>query len=199
MIRELVFAFLHVATRVRYRFARLGKGSIVKPFPRKIHGTQYIFIGEGCFFGDGLVLVATKNSGSTSEGPKILIGDRCVFGAGAFISCTHSIHVGADVLTSARVFIGDSYHGYSDPSKPIIQQGMEGENEIKIGDGSFLGIGCAVLSGVTLGKNCFVGANAVVTKSFGDYSVIAGNPARLIKRYDLERKKWVAMDDAPVG
>jgi len=51
---------------------------------------------------------------------------------------------------------------------------------VEIGEYSFIGAGACILPGVTLGKGCVVSAGAVVTKSAPDYSVLAGNPARII-------------------
>lgn len=191
MIRRFVFALLHIAARKVFRFQRFGARSIIKPFPRQIAGAKYVEIGNDCFFGDGLVLIVSALDGNRAPQPTCTFGNRCVFGSDAFISCTKSIVIGNDVLTSSRVYIGDSYHGYSDPSVPIIHQKMEGAAPIRIGDGCFLGIGCAILPGVKLGRNCVVGANAVVTRSFDDYTVIAGVPARAIKYYDRDQERWV--------
>ena len=55
---------------------------------------------------------------------------------------------------------------------------------ITIGDNVWIGGGAMILAGVTLGDNVVVGAGSVVTKSFGDNVVIAGNPARVIKKLD---------------
>ena len=54
-----------------------------------------------------------------------------------------------------------------------------------------LGFGCQILSGVKIGKHCVVAAGAVVTKDVPDYSVVGGNPAKLLKRYSFEKKEWV--------
>jgi len=59
----------------------------------------------------------------------------------------------------------------------IITEGKE----IEIEDDCFVGAHSFILKSVRLGKHCIVGANSVVTKSFPAYSVIAGNPAKLIK------------------
>ncbi|MGT2785519.1 sugar O-acetyltransferase [Streptococcus merionis] len=64
--------------------------------------------------------------------------------------------------------------------------GLEYGAPITIGDNVWIGGGAIILPGVKLGNNVVVGAGAVVTKSFGDNVVIAGNPARVIKRIDNE-------------
>lgn len=175
-----------------YGFKAFGAGSVIKPFPVRIDGTRHISIGRDCFFGSGLTLVAVEEHCGKRHDPVCTIGERCAFGAEFVLSCTNSITIGDSVLASARVFVADSYHGYSDVNRAILDQPMEGEAPVCIGDGCFLGIGSAVLPGVTLGRNCVVGANAVVTKSFPDYSVIVGNPARLIKRFDPLAGAWIA-------
>ncbi|MBP9691061.1 acyltransferase, partial [Candidatus Woesebacteria bacterium] len=53
--------------------------------------------------------------------------------------------------------------------------------EVHIGDECLIGAKSTILKGVTLGTHCVVGANSVVTKSFPAYSVVAGNPAKLIR------------------
>lgn len=57
---------------------------------------------------------------------------------------------------------------------------LELAGEIKVGDNVFIGMGALVLPNVTIGSNCIIGANSVVTKSVPDGSIVAGNPARLI-------------------
>ena len=62
--------------------------------------------------------------------------------------------------------------------------GLEYGAPITIGDNAWFGGGVTILPGVTLGDNVVVGAGAVVTKSFGDNVVLAGNPAKIIKTLD---------------
>jgi acetyltransferase-like isoleucine patch superfamily enzyme len=183
-----LFSFLQARW---YGFKRFGKGSFIKPLAVRISGVKHISIGRNCFFGSGLILVAVEELHGRRHEPMCLIGDGCAFGEDFVLSCTSRIMIGNNVLASTRVFIADSYHGYEDTGRAILNQPMAGDASVIIGDGSFLGIGCAVLPGVTLGRNCVVGANAVVTKSFPDFSVVVGNPARLIKRYDPVVEKWV--------
>ena len=61
-----------------------------------------------------------------------------------------------------------------------------------IGDNVWLGEKVAVLPGVRIGHGVVVGAGAVVTRDVPDHCIVAGVPARVIKRYDFERQQWVA-------
>ena len=62
--------------------------------------------------------------------------------------------------------------------------------ETKIGENCFIGIGAAIQAGTILGNHCVVGANSVVKGIFPDYSIIAGVPAKVIKRYNIQSGLW---------
>jgi len=61
---------------------------------------------------------------------------------------------------------------------------------VSIGDGSWIGENVCIV-GATIGKNCVIGANSVVTKNIPDFCVAVGIPARIIKRYDLNKCAWI--------
>ena len=93
-----------------------------------------------------------------------------------------------NVLCADKVNIVAENHGYLDVTTPIREQPCV-TGEIVVGEGSWLGINVTILAGTTIGKNSVVGANSVVKGKFQDYCVIAGNPAKVVKRFDGE--KWV--------
>jgi len=75
------------------------------------------------------------------------------------------------------------------PLDPVERNsGIEYGAPIKIGDNFWAGGGVTILPGVTLGDNVVVGAGAVVTKSFGDNVVLAGNPAKIIKEIPVHEE-----------
>ncbi|HEX4032102.1 MAG TPA: acyltransferase [Terracidiphilus sp.] len=139
------------------------------------------------------------------EGPepiqiKLALGKGCKIGRRSTISAKRYIELEADVLLALGVLIMDHNHEYSDPRLPIHAQGETEGGRIVIGRNSWLGYGCVISCGrgeLTLGRNCVVGANSVVLQSFPDFSVVAGNPAKLVKTYDLNSGKWIRAN-APV-
>ena len=60
-----------------------------------------------------------------------------------------------------------------------------------IDEDSHIGANSVVVAGVHIGKRCQIGAGSVVTKDIPDYSVAVGNPAKVIKRYDINKQKWI--------
>lgn len=87
-------------------------------------------------------------------------------------------------IIGPRVTIMTSMHNYRD-AQYVPYDEVELLGPVKIGEASWIGFGALLLPGVVLGRGCIVGAGAVVTKSFGDGAIVAGNPARLIGSRDL--------------
>ena len=122
--------------------------------------------------------------------PRLTIGDRTSIGAQSHIACVGEIEIGRGVLTAARIFIGDTYHDYEDPNMAVLDQPMAPPEKVTIGDGAFLGIGSAVLMGVTVGENAYVGAGAIVTTDVEPRTLVVGNPARPVRRWDPRAEEW---------
>lgn len=113
----------------------------------------------------------------------LVIGDRCVIGARACITAHTSIVIGDDVWFGKDVFVSDASHGYTDPTVPIGRQ--LGEHQpVSIGAGSWIGHGAIVLPGTTIGRNVVVAAGSVVRGTIEDHAIVAGVPARVVRRLD---------------
>jgi acetyltransferase-like isoleucine patch superfamily enzyme len=111
------------------------------------------------------------------------------------IACVGEVIIEDDVQTSDRVFIGDTYHGYEDPNLAVIDQPMAYPQPVRIGRGSFLGIGSVVLPGVTIGEQSYVGAGAVVSSDVPARTLVIGNPARPYRHYDGRSGQWTNIED----
>lgn len=165
------------------KFESFGDRSIIMWPPTTIFNEQYISIGSHTMIGQHVALSAGMIPGQLCvTSPVVRIGDRCLIGRGSGIVGHFSIEIGDDVWTGHHVYITDQNHGYEDISRPISQQ-TQPERAVRIGDGSWLGHGCIVLPGVTIGRHVVVGANSVVTHDLPDYCVAVGTPARVIRQF----------------
>lgn len=125
--------------------------------------------------------------------PVIVIEDNCAMGTYSIISGKNRIHLERDVLVSQWALIMDHNHAYEDITTPVVKQGITEGGRIRIGQGSWIGRGAAILcpkGELTIGRNCVIAANSVVTRSIPDYSVVAGLPARIVRQYDPGTKTW---------
>lgn len=126
------------------------------------------------------------------HGGKIEIGDFCYVGEGARIWSALNIRVGNRVLISHLVSIYDStthplradlrhaqYREILESGHPKVMD--LGEKAVEISDDVWIGSHAIILRGVNLGQGCVVSAGSVVTKSVPEFTLVAGNPARIIR------------------
>lgn len=134
------------------------------------------------------------------EGPcaKIAIGDKCFINGGTQIICRVGITFGNYVTVASGVTIYD----HDSHSKSHLERRMDIDQQlvdepsgnfisnkswqnvnaksVTVEDDVWIGMNCILLKGVTIGKGSIIGAGSVVTKSVPPFSVVAGNPARIV-------------------
>lgn len=166
------------------RFGQLGARSCLVFPTGSVFGEAWIHIGEHTTVGPYVSLSAGMVPGlDLGSEPIIRIGDRCKIGRGSHIVGHRRIEIGDDVITGPYVYITDQNHGYADPEVPIGQQ-WPTEDPVRIGPGTWLGAGSIVLPGTRLGSNVVVAAGSVVRGDVPDRCVVAGVPARIVRRYE---------------
>ncbi len=113
-------------------------------------------------------------SGNLSIGENTWVGHECMIVS----SC--SVQIGANVDIAPRVYIGTGTHELDvDGARSA---GVGKNQPVTIGDGAWLGAGCLILPGVTIGEKVVVAAGAVVVSDVQPYTLVGGVPARLIKQ-----------------
>ncbi len=117
----------------------------------------------------------------------VLIGHHTLIGMGNVI--IGPILIGNNVIFAQNIVASALNHEYKDVHIPIHKQPII-TNPIVIEDDCWIAANSVITAGVTIGKHSVVAAGAIVTKSVPPYSVVAGNPAKIIKQYDFEQKDW---------
>lgn len=117
----------------------------------------------------------------------LIIGKKVLVGIGSKLIAP--ITVGNNVLIAQNVLMSGMNHDFEDVTQPIVHQGFSTQ-KITIEDGAWIGAASIITAGVTIGKNAVVGAGSVVTKDVAAYTLVVGNPARVMKRFDFSVNKW---------
>lgn len=143
-------------------------------------------LGDNVDIADGAVFAPLMGEHPS----RIIVGNNVHFGSQNRIASKDAVIIEDDVLFAAFVHVTDHSHDYHDISLPISRQGVIGKGPVVIKRGAWLALGCHILSGVTVGEHSVVAANAVVTKDVPPYTVVGGNPARIISQYDFETNAW---------
>lgn len=175
------------------RFGTFGEGALIC-FPNPaLYNEHAMHIGAGTMIGPYCSLSVGMLPGQPLLHDRILvIGERSVIGRGSSIVAHYSVEIGNGVFTGPNIYITDQNHTFDDLTMEIGRQPTK-EGSVKIGDGCWIGTGAVILPGVELGRNVVVGANAVVSKSVPDYSLVAGVPAKVIRQY-RPNEGWVRVD-----
>ncbi len=175
-----------IITKIFFPQARI----VRRPF--YIRGSTFIKIGKHFTAGVGLRLDAfpDKKQNCINIGNNVQVNDY------VHICAIESLSIGNNVLIGSRVFITDHNHGsysglmeHSDPDVPPEKRKLS-SSPVYIGDNVWIGEGAGVLSGVRVGKGSVIGCGAVVTRDIPGYCLAVGSPARVVKKYNLQTKKW---------
>ena len=158
-----------------------GKGAIIRRRRSRIDVFPWnqFTVGKNSLIED----FTTINNGAGD----VIIGDNARIGIGSVV--IGPVRFGNKVGLGQHVFISvlimDMRMEMDSNEQPLVKK------TVVIDEDSHIGANCVVVAGVHIGKRCQIGAGSVVTKDIPDYSVAIGNPARVIKRYDINKQKWI--------
>lgn len=172
-----------VLTKIAYKGARLIRRPV---YMRGRKGLRY---GGGLTTGHGCRFDLLPNPDT------LCIGNRCEMGDYTHIVAHEKVLIGDNVLMASKVFISDTNHGWyrgdnqTSPYSPPNSRKLV-TNPVMIGDNVWIGENVVILPGTRIGNGCIIGANAVVSGIYDDNLMIAGVPAKIIKKWDVEKQEW---------
>jgi acetyltransferase-like isoleucine patch superfamily enzyme len=185
VLNFLELLFFDLLVRGTFKFC--GKKTLLYS-PYRLEGQKNICIGSNTTMQKGGWLScypAVSNGKAT-----LTIGSGCVLGYNNHIISAQSVTIEDHVLTANNVYISDNSHSYVDIMKPIMFQGVTVRGPVVIGSGTWLGENVCVV-GASIGKNCVIGSNSVVTRNIPDFSVAVGAPAKVIKKFSHADGVWI--------
>lgn len=172
------------------RFKRCTRHSnIIKPF---IATYDCISMGRAYILNNARI-EGVKKYNNVYFNPEIVIGDGVSIQQNLHLTCANKIVIGKNTAIAANVTITDIHHPYTDINVPIERQNIE-VKEVIIGEECKIYNGAVILPGAHIGNHVSIGANSVVNKDIPDFCVVAGAPARIIKRYNPEANEWQKTD-----
>ena len=186
-------AFCRLKSVLYYRhvFAGFGSGSVLYK-PMMLSNPRFIHIGRNVTIRQGVRLEAILSD--PANPPKLSIGDNVNIEQNVHIVCHSRVTIGNDVSITGHCAIVDVTHPYNDVHDPtrIGDRILAERSFVEIGERSFLGFNAIIMPNVCIGRYCIVGAHSVVTRDVPDYCVVAGNPARVQRRFDAARNEWTS-------
>jgi acetyltransferase-like isoleucine patch superfamily enzyme len=138
-----------------------------------------IKVGDNFMLGRNSIIECTGVIRELGEG--LTVGDHVGIGAYSFIMVRGEVRIGSNTITGPYVSMHAENHVYKDPERPIRLQGSTRKGII-IGEDCWIGAKATILDGVRIGNGCIIAGGAVVTKDVPDYAVVAGVPARIIRK-----------------
>jgi acetyltransferase-like isoleucine patch superfamily enzyme len=134
---------------------------------------------QGVVIEDNVLI--NRNCMIQAKSGAIRIGKNTSIGSYSMITALAGVDFGESVLTGGRCYFSAGAYGFDDLEKPIIEQGPYAKGPISIGSKSYFGAGAMVVGGITVGSGAVIGAGSVVLKDVGDYAIVAGVPAKLLR------------------
>lgn len=159
--------------------------------PEVAHPRHLVIFGRDIHIGKFAQIICSPENavrltswpGKNSQG-KIMIGDYCLIAPGVKISSGASIRIGDNCMLAANVSITDSdWHGVYNRIRPF-----RCTKPVDIGNNVWIGESAMILKGVQIGENSIIGAGSVVTKSIPANVIAAGNPARVVKSINPNKR-----------
>lgn len=168
------------------------KNARIIRLPIDIRGKKFIKVEKGFTTGLGCRIEAYPDKNN----PVLFFGKNFQMNDYVHITAKEKVYIGNNVLLASKIYISDcshgSYAGNEYDSNPELAPNDRKlfSKPVYIEDNVWIGEFVSILPGVTIGKGTIVGANSVVSKSLPENVIAVGIPARPIKKFNFETRRW---------
>lgn len=169
----------------------LGRGIVIR-HPGKISLGDRVAIDDQTLLdaagaGDkGIILendvIISRNCVIQGKTGAVHVGTRTDIGCNTVLSSISGIFLGSSVLIAANCYLGGGQYAHDRLDLPMMDQGLMTGAPLTIEDDVWIGAGAIILDGLTIGRGCIIGAGSVVTRDLPAYSIVAGVPAKVLRR-----------------
>jgi acetyltransferase-like isoleucine patch superfamily enzyme len=153
----------------------------------QIFGLDNILIKEFCTIGESTLLTVNNRS---NQDIQLTICTNVYIGRDNFISVGKSVYISDYCIFGNKCSLVCSDHIFESPLIPYGLSGNSYEKKIIIGVNCWFGHGVSVVGNVKIGHGSIIGANTLITKDIPPFSMVVGNPAKIIKTFNFETDEW---------
>jgi acetyltransferase-like isoleucine patch superfamily enzyme len=184
---KMSFFYLKLKNSVKLYFCKNISSKIFLGPDVQIFGLDNILIKENCTIGENTLITVNDR---TNQDIQLTISSNVYLGRDSFISVGKSIFISDYCIFGENCSLISAGKIFDNPLIPYALSGNSLDKKIVIGVNCWFGNDVSVVGNVKIGHGCIVGANTLITKDVAPFSMVVGNPAKIIKTYNFETKKW---------
>lgn len=188
MIKNLKLALLKYKNVLARYFSPNISSSVLFGSNVQILGIANTLIKGNCTIGEQTLF--TINNRSKKE-IQLVIGTNTYIGRDNFFSVGKAITIGDYCIFGNKCSFICSDHIFDTPLVPYAFTGNSFNKSIKIGVNCWLGHDVSIVGNVTIGHGCVIGAKSLITKNIPPFSMVVGNPGRILKTFSFASGGWV--------
>lgn len=152
-------------------------------------GIKNIAIGRNSTIGENSIFTVNDR---TLKHITLKVGNNCFIGRNNFFAVGKAIEIGDYCIFGNNCSLMCSDHIFESPLVPYRMSGATTNKIIQIGANCWFGINVSIIGDVKIGHGSIIGANTVITKDIPPFSIVVGNPSKIIKRFNFSTKQWIA-------